>query len=227
MEVNPLLKRYIPLVDYIGQVFGENCEVILHDLTNLEHSIVAIANNHITGREVGGHITDFGLEVVHDPRYQDKNFVVSYAGTTPDGKRSLKSSTFFIRDDAGVTVGLFCINFDITDWLSAQRLIEGLTFLRDDPDTPTKAPAPQVASVETFSSSVDDTMFHAIDRVLSGFDVAPNRLTTDEKRQAVDSMQARGIFALKGAVSLVAKKLDVSEQTVYRYLRESQNSDRG
>ena len=40
-------------------------------------------------------------------------------------------------------------------------------------------------------------------------------------------MQARGIFALKGAVSLVAKKLDVSEQTVYRYLRESQNSDRG
>ena len=66
--MNPILERYVPLVEYIGQIFGEYCEVILHDLTNMEHSIVAIANQQITGREVGGHITDFGLEVVHDPK---------------------------------------------------------------------------------------------------------------------------------------------------------------
>ena len=226
MEMNPILKRYIPLVEYIGQAFGENCEVLLHDLTNMEHSIVAIANKHLTGRDVGGHITDFGLEVVHDPRYQDKDFAVNYAGTTPDGKRTLKSSTFFIRDDAGVTVGLLCINFDITDWLAAQHLVEGLTRLSDGPSAPPKPPAPKPVTMETFSASIDDTLHHAIDRVMNEFGLPAQRLTTEEKRQAVENLQARGIFTMKGAVSLVAKKLDVSEQTVYRYLRGVQNSDK-
>lgn len=226
--MHPILKQYVPLVDYLGQVFGSNCEVILHDLTNLEHSIVAISNKHVTNRDVGGNITDFGLEVLHNPQYRDQDFVVNYAGTTPDGTRTLKSSTFFIRDEAGSIVGLFCINLDITDWILARRLIEGLTQLNSAPPaTPPGEAALELASVETFASSIDETLYHAIDRLLSGFSAPPSRLTTEEKRQAVAGMQSRGIFTLKGAVSLVAKKLEVSEQTIYRYLRESHHGEKG
>ena len=42
----------------------------------------------------------------------------------------------------------------------------------------------------------------------------------EEKRQVVAQLSQRGFFNLKGAVSIVAKRLDVSEQTVYRYLKE-------
>ena len=208
----------MPLVEYIGQIFGEYCEVILHDLTNMEHSIVAIANQQITGREVGGHITDFGLEVVHDPKYEDKDFAVNYRGTTPDGKRILKSSTFFIRDDSGDTIGLLCINLDITDWLAAQRLIEGFTRLTGEP----AAKQQKEPTIETFSLSLEETLHSMIDRVISEFGVPPHRLTTGEKKRLVMTLHAKGTFTLKGAVGLVAKRLDVSEQTVYRYLREAQ-----
>ena len=227
MEINPLLLPYVPLVEYLGQIFGESCEVILHDLANIEHSIVAIANGHITDRQVGGHITDFGLEVVHDPRYQDKAFAVNYPGSAKGQNRTLKSSTFFIRDETGTTIGLLCLNLDITDWLKAETLIRQITGFTELPAPGTvENTAPVVLPViqETFSSTVEDTMTTAIEKIMADYPVSSHRLTIDEKKQIVERLHTRGLFVLKGAVSMVAKRLDVSEQTVYRYLREVQNS---
>ena len=51
--MNELLKPYMPLVDFLADYLGSNAEVLLHDLTNLEHSIVKIRNGHISGRKEG------------------------------------------------------------------------------------------------------------------------------------------------------------------------------
>ncbi|MGM0602449.1 MAG: PAS domain-containing protein, partial [Bacillota bacterium] len=40
------LNNYKPLVKFLAEVLGENCEVVLHDLNNLENSIIAIENGH-------------------------------------------------------------------------------------------------------------------------------------------------------------------------------------
>ena len=45
-------------------------------------------------------------------------------------------------------------------------------------------------------------------------------MTIEEKKQVVATLQGKGAFLLKGAVGEVAQALDVSEQTVYRYLKE-------
>lgn len=58
------LDRYIPLVEFLGQALGERCEVVLHDLTVPEKSIIAIANGNISGRAVGGSVTDFLLKLL-------------------------------------------------------------------------------------------------------------------------------------------------------------------
>ena len=71
-----------------------------------------------------------------------------------------------------------------------------------------------------------ELMNTAIERIMADYDVPSQRLTIDEKKGIVDQLYARGIFALKGAVSTVAKRLDVSDQTVYRYLREVQSNRR-
>ena len=42
---------------------------------------------------------------------------------------------------------------------------------------------------------------------------------TVEKKEVVDALNDRGVFLLKGVVSEVASRLDVSEQTIYRYLK--------
>lgn len=53
-----------PLIKGIAKALGPNCEVVLHDLYDVEHSLVAIENNHITGRKIGDPSTNLGLEVL-------------------------------------------------------------------------------------------------------------------------------------------------------------------
>lgn len=223
MAINPLLQAYVPLVEYLGQAFGENCEVILHDLTNIEHSIVAIANGHLTGRGVGGHITDFGLEVVHNPYYKDKAFAAGYPGSTPDHTRKLRSSTYFIRDEAGNTIGLLCMNVDITDMLAARDVLTRLTAMATDGTEPAHPAAESAPIQETFSLSVEEMMTSSVERIMAGYAMDPQRLTIDEKKSIVEQLQGCGIFSLKGGVGMIARRLNISEPTIYRYLREMQS----
>ena len=50
---NPLLQQYMKLTEFLGLTLGPDYEVALHDLTNKDRSIIAIANNYISGREIG------------------------------------------------------------------------------------------------------------------------------------------------------------------------------
>jgi predicted transcriptional regulator YheO len=47
-----LLSAFIPMVDFLAEVLGEGCEVVLHDVTNPERSVIAIRNSHVSGRDV-------------------------------------------------------------------------------------------------------------------------------------------------------------------------------
>ena len=72
------LEEYIPIVKFIASMMGENCEVLLHDVRNPENSIVAIENGHISGRRVGGVLTDLVLKIVHNKEYQNQDFIANY-----------------------------------------------------------------------------------------------------------------------------------------------------
>ncbi len=43
------------LAKALAKQFGDNCEVVLHDLTStdIEHSVVLVENGHVTHRAVG------------------------------------------------------------------------------------------------------------------------------------------------------------------------------
>ena len=50
---NSLLQHYIKLTEFLGHALGPDYEVALHDLTDKNRSIIAIANSHVSGRQVG------------------------------------------------------------------------------------------------------------------------------------------------------------------------------
>jgi len=53
MNLNPILYPYIDLAKMIVETFGDDCEVVLHDLADIEHSVVYVENPKVTCREVG------------------------------------------------------------------------------------------------------------------------------------------------------------------------------
>lgn len=109
--ISPALRPFIPLVDFLGELLGHDTEVVLQDVQDFSHSVVAIANGHVSGRSVGSPATDLVLRIWQNHEFDHRNYLVHYAGYTREG-RPIVSSTFFLRNTQDQVIGFLCINFD-------------------------------------------------------------------------------------------------------------------
>ena len=108
-----ILASHSLLADTIAGMFGKGCEVVIHSLEDLGHSIVKIVHGEVTGRSVGSPITDLGLKVANNAIESKDNIIGPYFSMTKAGK-PLKSTTMIIRNDEGLPIGFLCINFDLS-----------------------------------------------------------------------------------------------------------------
>lgn len=207
-----LIESLKTVVDGIAGTFGSRCEVVLHDvrnLKNLEHSIVKIVNGHVTGRTVGGPISDRGLkEIRSSPEW---NLATNYASSTKDG-RPLKSTSILFRDDKNRPIAALCINFDATDILSLNAVIKDIFAVSEEPQGN--------GFPETFESDICFTLGDMVDRVVRKNGRAVLSMGKEEKMQIVRELDEQGFFLIKGAVKLLAAKLRVSKFTIYNYLEQ-------
>jgi predicted transcriptional regulator YheO len=197
------------VADAVVKTFGRNCEVAVHDLSNLGKSLIHIAGD-VTKRKPGAPITDMALKALHREGHaiEDK---YDYKTLTNDG-RELKSTTIFIRDREGDAVAAFCINFDSTDFLNIIRSLEVFTKTRDSKQLPDFS--------ETFALSINDTVDALFEQAVSEIGKQPATMSTDEKMRVVNTLEREGTFKIKGAVNQVALKLGVSNFTIYNYLKK-------
>lgn len=210
MTRDEIISSWIPMVDFIARTYGEHCEVILHDLRDLDKSIIAIKNNHITDRQIGGTITDFALKLIHEKSWKDRDFIVNYKGTIPGKSGNIRASTFFIKDEEGEIIAMLCVNVDLNQLTIAHNIIGNLIFLEEE----------NQKNEETLrNTSITDMLHELITDVLKSYPREPSLLIMDEKKEIVKKLNEKGVFLLKGAVADVAMRLEISEQTIYRYLK--------
>jgi predicted transcriptional regulator YheO len=210
-----ILKKYQILTEFLAEVMGEHCEVVLHDVEDFENSIVAIENNHISGREIGDSLTDLALNVLKDEENLECNYLANYNGKTYDGKE-LRSSTYFIRDENEKVIAMLCINIDLSRYIEARDLLNTMIGKRNDIEENNN----DKNFAENFTSSIEELIDSMIQNSIGNTSIPPNRMTADEKKEITKKLDKRGVFLLKNSVSKVAKKLQTSEATVYRYLND-------
>ena len=101
--------------------FGTNCEVVVHSLADcdIEHSIVAIENGHVTGRKLG----DGPSHVVLDA-LQHGDTVEDHLHALHQGRQDPQSSTMYLRDEAGHLRYILAINLDITGLLDVRKQLK-------------------------------------------------------------------------------------------------------
>ena len=210
--MNELLKPYVPLVDFLADYLGSNAEVLLHDLTNLEHSIVKIRNGHISGRKEGDPCTDFALRIVQQPP-EDKQYSTNYKSCHKDGF-PMKSGTFFIRNAGNRIIGMLCINIDSTQYTQMRIFLDSF-FGNAFPDALIST---ESGNGETLGKSIVETMDAIIAKTVADFGGQTAVLSPERKEQIIHRLNDEGVFQLKGAVSKAAAALNLSEPSVYRYL---------
>jgi len=191
----------------IARTFGSRCEVVLHDLTKPERSIVSIANGHVTGRNVGGSITDLGLKSLKSESKDDE--LINYRTVTKDG-RTLKSSTMTFRNIDGEPELALCINFDMTDILNFNSAIQDTFAIAEASDA--------VDTAETFEKDLPSTLEKMVGDTISGIGKAIPSMVKEDRVEIVRRLEQQGFFLIKGAVKVLAGKLNMSKFTIYNYL---------
>ena len=106
-----ILNQYKILVDFLGKALGPDYEIVLHDITSEPGQIVAIANGHVSGQQIGSPTTNDALQMLAANPYKSNDFLHNYPVTAENG-HILRASTLFIKDEEGSPVGLLGINFD-------------------------------------------------------------------------------------------------------------------
>ena len=126
---------------------------------------------------------------------------------TRDG-RYLRSSTIYLKDDNNVVIGSLCVNFDITDLISARNCIKQLI----DDDT-----AENDTAVYT---SVDDQLLAMIEDSIDYVGAPVALMTREQKMSGVAYLKKRGALKIQKAAITIAKYYGISRYTVYNYLEE-------
>lgn len=224
-ERRQVLEVLKPIVAMMEGLLGPNVELALHDLTQPERSVLAIANGHVSGRQVGSSILSGPKEdrafaaawnATLDQSQRGHSVVADYPTASPGGT-PLKSATVVYRDAEGTPFAALCMNADLSvlqlahAWL--EQVLAGKPRAAEPAAIPVEAPEMDVL--------MDDIIASAI-RTLG----KPVRLMNkQEKVAAVEQMLRRGLFIVKGSVGSAAAALGVSRFSIYNYLDEIRSRD--
>jgi predicted transcriptional regulator YheO len=201
-----LFDQAIRTAEILHKMFGANCEVVVHDFSNLEESLIHVSGT-ITNRKIGSPATDLILKEFKK-KDSDIKDIPNYSTTSKNGV-TMKSSTVFIRDFQDKVIGALCINFNIS-FLSqvSKDLHDFLEFEETH------------AATENFYTTVHDVIEEMIKQVIQEFNKPPLLLELDEKVEVVRRLEEKGAFLIKGATEYLAAVMGVSKFTVYNYLQK-------
>ncbi len=208
MTDREVLQMYVSLVPFLGEMCGPGTEVIIHDTSNPEHSLIAICNG-ISGRVIGNPITDLARDLAERGDYKEKDYIANYTGHTKSG--DFLSGTFYIKNE-GRLIGLLCINKDLSAVQELQLALNALSE-RFNLKTPSESDY-----TEDLSNPIHSMIHNHISEVIGRAGIPPARMSPEEKTDAVQRLKEDGILSMKGAVAETADQLGVSIPTIYRYM---------
>jgi predicted transcriptional regulator YheO len=193
-------------------VFGDRCEVVIHDFADITQSVVHIEGN-VTNRSVGAPVTSTMMRMLDEfgDQVPDK---IAYKITTEDGK-VLRCASMFLRDDSGRLDGCLAINFNINDFMFFSQAFSDFTFMSNDIDIGT-----QNGSLVHFSKKPAESMESVIDATVAQKGKPPAMMDKAEKKEIVHKLDKAGVFMVKGSVNYLARVFGASRYTVYNYLKE-------
>lgn len=203
--MSDLMKSLIRIARAIALAQGENCESVVHDR---EKTIVHIENGYISNRMVGDVMDDSVFEYLDGKARENDGIVVRL--TRKDNGEILKSTTMFFYDEQGAYEGMLCFTMNLTVINQARNLLDSLMNIKPFEDR---------ENVGTDMSIVDYTHLVISDIIK---DVGkPSTLGSKEiKLRVLSKLDEKGVFLLKDSVPQVCELLDISQATLYNYLRE-------
>jgi len=216
------LHYFTKVTEFFGRVLGPDYEVALHDISDQDGALVALANGHISGRKIGEPVTDRLKGIIDNREYENQDYILHQYGMSPNGK-ILCSSSMFVKDVVGNLIGVLCINFDDSRYRELSQRVFNLCHPDALVDTnfrfdESRVPADISEHHPKLQSAPDGSAYDIINATLKEYGLSADNMTTKDKMNLLAVLEERGVFLIKGAVKDAAKIFGCSQATMYRNL---------
>ncbi|MFB3301993.1 transcriptional regulator [Pseudomonas sp. AMR01] len=198
-----LISQLEQIAEGLSKTFSPFCEVVLHDLRDPQHAILAIHNN-LSGRQPGEPATALGLARIADPEYDQ--VIANYQNQFSDG-RQVKSTSIGIKGVSGEYVAALCMNVDLSLFRGLQGMLEQFGSLSGDNPN------------DSLDPSGADAIRARIDKFAARLATTPRALKTADRRVLMQELKDSGCMDIRRAMETVASHLGVSRAAVYTYAK--------
>ncbi|MFJ3468673.1 transcriptional regulator [Pseudomonas sp. NPDC090201] len=203
LEQHALIEQLGHIAKGLSETFSPFCEVVLHDLRDPQHAILAIHNN-LSGRSEGDPATELGLARIADPAYPQ--VIANYPNRFSDG-RQVKSTSIGIKDSTGKYVAALCMNVDLSVFRGLQGMLDQFSaFGEDRPE-------------ETLEVGSAELIRGRIDQFSARLATTPRALKAADRRVLMQELREAGLLDIRRSMETVAAYLGVSRATVYNDAR--------
>lgn len=229
-EADIILRTLHGLVEPLAALLPGECEVVLHDLRLLPHSVVAVAGD-LASHPVGGPPTGPLLRASAGGTYST---ALGYRDRHADG-REVRGSTLIVRDSAGTAVAALCIDNDTDSWQVVADLARSMMpWTRANLATGGSGDTVGADDTDDTGDTVDTT--YAVGHVdalaqqvlasaIKAVGVPVDLMHKRHKLAVVRALKDRGFFRLKEGVETAAQALGVTRFSVYNYLNDIETTD--
>ncbi|RKX37434.1 MAG: transcriptional regulator, partial [Thermotogae bacterium] len=183
-KTHPLLRAMLPVVKGLAAMLGPDYEIVLHDVSNPEHSVIAIENSHVTGRRIGSPLTDLGLYILKSKKFRNVSHVANYATSTGNGKK-LRSTTIFLRDENGKIIGFLCINFDTTKFSMLKETIDYMVQVQE-------LESISQGSAERFPTRLEELLAETLENARNFLHKPLRMASKEEKLRVIKELDEKG-----------------------------------
>ena len=196
-----LMEQLSVIAEGLSQTFSPFCEVVMHDLTQPEHAILAIHNN-LSGRKEDDPVTELGLARIASPDFPD--IIANYANTFADS-RPAKSTSIGLKNAKGDYVAVLCMNVDMTLFRDIQNMLAQLTWT-DTPVVP-----------ETLEPAGAESLRQRIDQFAASRATTPRSLKASKRRELLQELRKAGLLDMKRSMETVASHLGISHSSFFSF----------
>lgn len=207
-----MVNRLIQIAKGISLSLGETCEAVVHDG---DHRIAFIANGHISGREQGQQMEESVFKYFEDETRANNGTVVRL--TRKNNGELHKSTTMMFFDENGAYEAMLCFTVNLTALDQAKKMLDSLMNVM-----PFESPEAMGSdlTIADYSKLVIADIIKTVGK--------PSALGSKEvKLRILRKLEEKGVFQLKDSVPQVCELLDISQATLYNYLREIRTQGSG
>jgi predicted transcriptional regulator YheO len=199
-----IINRFIQVGEAVYRTIGPQCEIVVHDLADMEQSIVWLKGT-VTERNLGGCMTARGLSLVRAGRTEDS---YNYTTRTRSGKM-VRSSLVFVNDEQGQPLVCMEINFDASPFVAFRRALETLA-----------DPAEAYDFQDAFIDDAPQMLETMCQRAVEFIGKPTAQMDKIDRLRVVQILDDAGAFELRKAIPAIAGYLGVTRFTIHNYLNE-------